>query len=875
MKTMKKVMALALAILMLCSIVPFTAVAAETYQKVTSAADFTTGQYVMVLDTGVAPGVYESGWLTAVEPTVSGTAVTDAKGGVWSLTVSGNSVTIVDANGVAVAPKGGNNNGIKDADYQWSWAFADGKFTFSGVGNDTVTLASNKGSQNKFRAYKTTTVTGNPSGYPYQFTLYKLGGDAPSQPDEPTEPDEPDVPIEPDEPTEPDEPVEPGSNATISFDDKANRVSYSTEQQVWKQNGITVTNDKGASTSNVGDYAKPARFYKNSTVTIEYPGMTAIVIDSVVFTDNDYAKGWTDSFSANATATVVDGDVTIVFASAVDSFTWEALSAQSRAYSITVYTDGDTPEIPDVPDEPEVPSDPVVEPEADTTLSIADAIALGLSKEHNTYTAGKYYVTGKVTEVYNDTYGNMKLTDDAGNILTIYGTYSADGEIRYDAMETKPAVGDTVTIYGYIGQYNGTAQIKNGWLITLNGETPSEPSDPDTPVVPGGNYDTEIDTSIPYVLGMVQKNVSTEDIYMLNGKMDGFYMATTLEDDEALFVYLVETEGGYYLKTEDGRYINMVVAEGNDGKIHVNGVYESAPSTVYNYDLDLYTLVAYINNDIYAFGTRSDKTYTTIGPVKASSDAFFVDLYYYEEEEPVEPCAHEYDDEYDADCNLCGERREVPEKPIEYVGTIEVSSAQAEVGGTVQVTVSVKNNPGIISARVKVYYDTAVLKLTAYTAGNFTASGYSWSKIEDAATKGYFVINWADGLNGNNTAELLATLTFEVQEGAAEGTTAITPEFSCADDIFDANEVSVWFEAVAGGVEILPATPDTPDKLSGDADGDGKVNNRDLGLLQRYLNEWEVTIDLTVCDVNGDGKINNRDMGLLQQYLNGWDVVLK
>lgn len=49
-------------------------------------------------------------------------------------------------------------------------------FTFSGQGGDTVLLASNKGSENRFRAYKNSTVMGNPNGYPYEFTLYKLEG---------------------------------------------------------------------------------------------------------------------------------------------------------------------------------------------------------------------------------------------------------------------------------------------------------------------------------------------------------------------------------------------------------------------------------------------------------------------------------------------------------------------------------------------------------------------------------------------------------------------------------------------------------------------------------------------------------------------------
>ena len=107
----------------------------------------------------------------------------------------------------------------------------------------------------------------------------------------------------------------------------------------------------------------------------------------------------------------------------------------------------------------------VNDPAADSTLTIVEALALGASKAHNTYTAGKYYVVGEITEVYNTQYGNMKIKDAEGNILTIYGTYSADGSTRYDSLEVKPVAGDTVKIYGIVGQFNGTAQIKNGWIV--------------------------------------------------------------------------------------------------------------------------------------------------------------------------------------------------------------------------------------------------------------------------------------------------------------------------------------------------------------------------------------------------------------------------
>ena len=55
--------------------------------------------------------------------------------------------------------------------------------------------------------------------------------------------------------------------------------------------------------------------------------------------------------------------------------------------------------------------------------------------------------------------------------------------------------------------------------------------------------------------------------------------------------------------------------------------------------------------------------------------------------------------------------------------------------------------------------------------------------------------------------------------------------------------------------------------LPGDVDGNGRLNNKDLGLMQRYLNGWNVSI-ADEADINGDGTVNNRDFGLLQKALN-------
>ena len=57
----------------------------------------------------------------------------------------------------------------------------------------------------------------------------------------------------------------------------------------------------------------------------------------------------------------------------------------------------------------------------------------------------------------------------------------------------------------------------------------------------------------------------------------------------------------------------------------------------------------------------------------------------------------------------------------------------------------------------------------------------------------------------------------------------------------------------------------------GDVNGDGKINNRDLGILQLYLNDSDLagkTFHEKAADLDGNGRINNRDQGKLQQLLN-------
>ena len=128
---------------------------------------------------------------------------------------------------------------------------------------------------------------------------------------------------------------------------------------------------------------------------------------------------------------------------------------------------------------------------------------------------------------------------------------------------------------------------------------------------------------VPYKFGMFQGN--TANRYYLTGSISTYYMTTSTTATSGITVYLEETEGGYYLYSfinGTKTYINMVVSG-----THVNGNYAETASTVYAYDTAKNTLTANINNGTYAFGTRSDKTYTTVGPVNTTYNNFFCQFY--------------------------------------------------------------------------------------------------------------------------------------------------------------------------------------------------------------------------------------------------------
>ena len=227
-------------------------------------------------------------------------------------------------------------------------------------------------------------------------------------------------------------------------------------------------------------------------------------------------------------------------------------------------------------------------------------------------------VSGTVSEIYqawSDQFNNISfyISDDQGNRLLVFRT------------GTKVVVGDQVTVTGETTLYNGTIQIAQGGTTVI--DVPAG-SGSDSTLVPTIVTTPAVDTA--YKFGMIQGNLDNAVYYLAGGMAQTYYLASTTNYDAAIDLYLEAADNGYYLYTMvDGvkTYVNMVVSG-----THVNGAYEATPSTVYTWDATNNTIIASVTPEggeaaDYWFGTRNDKTYTTVGPCAVSYAGFFCQFY--------------------------------------------------------------------------------------------------------------------------------------------------------------------------------------------------------------------------------------------------------
>lgn len=96
-------------------------------------------------------------------------------------------------------------------------------------------------------------------------------------------------------------------------------------------------------------------------------------------------------------------------------------------------------------------------------ITIAEALEIATAAGQNG-TEDRYYIAGTVVTVSNASYGEMAVKDETGEIY-VYGTYSADGELRFSDLEERPVAGDKVLLHCILSTFNDAPQVKNARLV--------------------------------------------------------------------------------------------------------------------------------------------------------------------------------------------------------------------------------------------------------------------------------------------------------------------------------------------------------------------------------------------------------------------------
>lgn len=143
--------------------------------------------------------------------------------------------------------------------------------------------------------------------------------------------------------------------------------------------------------------------------------------------------------------------------------------------------------------------------------------------------------------------------------------------------------------------------------------------------------------------------------------------------------------------------------------------------------------------------------------------------------------------------------------------TIGISSAEAQPGDSVDLTVSITGNPGITSIDFSVQYDAKQFELTAKKNGKLLGGTMNSQTLDKVP----YYCGWINSLQRENCKDdgVLITLTFKVKDGAINGKQPISFTQNSVTG-YDADIKAVSFMPENGYIEVKngkePAKPGTP-----------------------------------------------------------------
>ena len=419
------------------------------------------------------------------------------------------------------------------------------------------------------------------------------------------------------------------TEATLDFSTTDQRTELSNDIQVWVNGTLILTNNKGSATSNVVDYSNPARFYKNTEIIIEYPGLSKLVIDATGLGASYLWDATLDA--AGLTYTVSNQVYTITFAQPVDSITLTAAN-QVRAYSIA-----------------------------------ATAIKAAGECEH---------VYDNTCDVDCNKCGAVRVVEHAYVETVVDATCTATGTKTYTCSVCGDSYSEEIPMIPH--SYVDGICSACGDELTLDTATKIESMDN---LTAGIYYLSGYATG--YSNGTAVEDWSSNPWHVWTGEVYNGDLVTTP-------YYFDETTGGFGIVSTDpyesGAQVELIAVEGKSNTYYIvyNAKYLASSVAAQSRKLALVTepaeWVATANanggitlssNEVY-LGT-GDAASRLIRAYKAESTLKYgVVLFSVGNDEPA--CEHEYDNACDVDCNLCYETREV-EHSVKHVEAVAATCA--------------------------------------------------------------------------------------------------------------------------------------------------------------------------------------------------------
>mgnify|MGYP000363232512 CR=1 FL=1 len=206
-----------------------------------------------------------------------------------------------------------------------------------------------------------------------------------------------------------------------------------------------------------------------------------------------------------------------------------------------------------------------------------------------------------------------------------------------------------------------------------------------------------------------------------------------------------------------------------------------------------------------------------------------------------------------------------PQPPVETSGTIAVSSVRARAGQTVTVKVDLSANKGISNMRLQMSYPKG-FTLESIQKGDALSTLFFTPPGKLTANPVNFV--W-DGTEADMSEGCILELTFRIADTVAVGEYSISLSYQ-KDDVLDGSLEGIDLALQSGTVSVVEFT-------RGDIDDDGVIGMKDLGALRKYFAGGYDTekFVMEAADLDGDGVVTMKDLGVLRRYLaGGYDINL-